>query len=205
MKTLGKILTVFALCLAASACGKKSDDAPSAETVRQANVPGIDTCMTNYNGYNSAPYYNYGIRRYVPYYTGYSSGRYTPQYHGNVGPYATAPNAAPVYYPQSQGFCGCQPNHMPACGQNVGMACVPTSRYRNYQPATWAYNYRYNQITAGAWGVPSYNMNAGQACYSNFAQLCIVGQLDSCSMTGGICRPTTRHAQVGSFGVCVRN
>ncbi len=194
MKTKSKILLAALSVLVITACGKNKNDSSKA-----AGVPGsfnayANTCMNSANQNAWAGYSQYGIR---PYYSGYRSHGY-PQYS----------NASPaVFNNQAQGFCGCDPGYMPACDSANGMACVRANRFTNHRPATWSYNYQYRQVYAGQYGMPTYSArynsqhNSQYSCYSSFAQMCTVGLSDSCSLSGGICRPTSRNS---SHGVCVR-
>jgi hypothetical protein len=181
-----------------TACGKNKNDSS-----KFAGVPGsfsayANTCMNETQSHAWYGYYQFGIRPYYSSYNQQFNSNY-PNYNARSG-YPRYSNSTPaVYNNSSQAFCGCEPGYMPACDSQNGMACVPKNRFRRHRPATWGYNPQYRQVVAGQYGIPNYNARSN--CYSGFAQMCALGQSDSCSLSGGECRPTSANS---NFGVCVR-
>jgi hypothetical protein len=181
-----KILLAAISVLVISACGKNKND-----STKVAGVPGsfsayANTCVNQVQPQAWYGYYQFGIR---PYYR--DNYRHRNSRHAN--------STQVVYNNGNREYCGCEPGYMPACDGQNGMACVPKNRFRNYRPATWGYNPYYRQVVAGQYGIPTYNPRSN--CYSGFTHMCSLGQSDSCSLNGGICRPTSANSQ---FGVCVR-
>jgi hypothetical protein len=177
----------------------------------RAYVGYYSSYTTGYGG-TAAPQYNYSTNYYPQqnYYPQAYPQQTYPQPYPNAYPQNVIGNQAyqcnslsQLYNQQAQGFCGCPSGYAPAYNGAVGMSCVRTS-YIGTQAAIWSYNYGQQQMYFARYGGMRPMMTGtfgSNACYSGFAQLCTVGQVDACSTSGGICVATTVNSL---YGVCRR-